>query len=118
MAVKVLNAQAAAKEGTLLTFHDSTAATPVATRLTTGTLTSGDQFQVGKGAVLVVENGATDCNVTIQTARTIDGLALADRVIAVAANTKRMVDIDGEAYGPEVLFAMDSVTNVEIAVVR
>ena len=61
MAVKVLNAQTAGRGGTLLTFHDSSAGTPVATRLTTGTLTSADQFQVGKGTALLVQNGATDC---------------------------------------------------------
>ena len=55
---------------------------------------------------------------TIQTSRTVDGLAVADRVVAVAANTRRLIAIEGDAYGDTVLFALDSVTNVEIAVVR
>ena len=98
--------------------HDSSSGTPVATRLTTGTLTSGDQFRVKRGDRLLVINGAIDVDITIQTVRVIDGLAVADRVITVPADAERYIDVVGAAYGDEVLFALDSVSNVQIAVLR
>lgn len=118
MAIKILPSQGATLLGTVVNLHDSSSNTPAATRLTTGTLATGDQFQVNRGDRVFVINGATAVNVTIQTTRTVDGLAVADRVVAVAANTTRDILIDGNAYGDTVLFALDSVANVQIGVLR
>ena len=118
MAIKILNAQTPGREGTLLDVHESTAATPVETRLTVGTLTTGDQFQVQKGASLLVWNGATDINIIIQSSLEVDGLAVADRTLNIDPNTQRLISFNGDAYGEQVLFALDAVTGVNVAVLR
>ena len=118
MAIKILNAQAPAQGGTILAVHDSSAGTPVATRLTVGTFATGDQFQVQKGVSLLVWNGATDFNITIQTSATVDGLAVADRAVNVDPNQRRLFRLDGDAYGDQILFALDAVSGVNIAVLR
>lgn len=47
----------------------------------------GDTCETGAGVVLLVKNGgATSPTVTLATPETIDGLALADRVVTIPAN--------------------------------
>lgn len=47
---------------------------------------AGDEFTNDGRTVLYVKNGATSCDVTFETAKTVDGLAVADLTVTVGAN--------------------------------
>ncbi len=118
MAEKALTPQELRSSGVEPTYLTS-ASTPA---LATGSFPStGDQFTVANNGRtwLRVKNGATALNITIQTPVTLDGNALADRVVAVPANEERDILLSPrEVYGDPAKFALDSVANVEIAVLR
>lgn len=117
MAVKELPTQQPTSGGVVMTLYDS-GSTP---SLSVGGFpNTGDQFSFqNDGKVLLeVRNGATDVDVTIETPQTVDGLAVADRVITVVANTSRAIQLNPNIYGNPTRFALDSVANVEIALIR
>lgn len=118
MAEISLSPQQMGSAGITPTYYDNSSATA----LTTGDFNgSGDQFTVSNdGRVfLYVKNAADMLNVTIQTPGTVDGLAVADRVVNVPANSERVIGpLDRDTYGNPFKFAMDDVDNVEIAVLR
>ena len=116
MAEKRLSAQGFASAGVAPSYY--TSATAVA--LTVGDFApSGDQFLLNPGEWLLVKTGATPVNIIIQTPGTVDGLAIADRTIAVPANVERLIGpFDAGAYGNPVKFALSAITNLSIAVFR
>jgi len=71
---------------------------------------------------VLIKNGATGLNLTIPTSQTVEGLAVADRVIAIAVNEDYVIRLpDVNPYlqsGGVVHFDYSDVTNGEIAVVR
>lgn len=71
---------------------------------------------------LTVKNGsAGSINVTIPTPGTVDGLAIADRVIAVAAGAEVRIRTDGSAYRQSdgsVHIDYSAVTSVTVAVTQ
>lgn len=69
---------------------------------------------------LTVKNGsAASINVTIPTPGTVDGLAIADRVVAVPAGAEMRIRTDGRPYrqlGGAVHVDYSAVTSVTVAV--
>lgn len=60
---------------------------------------SGDRFTPGSRVFMHVKNGsASSINVTITTPAAYDGLALADRVVAVPATSDRFIPLSAELY--------------------
>ena len=121
MAETNLTPQQVKSEGVKPTYLDNTTTPALSTGDFVGT---GNQMVVpndGK-TVLHVKNGhASDAvNVTIQTPVTQDGLGLADRVVAVSADDdeKYIGPFARSTYGDPLKFALDSVTNVSIAVLK
>jgi len=118
MAEVVLTPQAISRTGLEPTYLDSTSSPA----LSTGSFPStGDQMVVTNDGKtwLHVKNGATDVTVTVLTPITRDGLALADRAVTVPANEDRVIGpFPKSVYGDPFKFALDSVANVEIAVLR
>lgn len=58
-----------------------------------------DGNMIDPGTWLHVKNGGAGiCNVTVQTPATVEGLAVADRVIAVAAGAEALIAGLGAAY--------------------
>lgn len=47
----------------------------------------------GRGEFLHVKTGATPCTVTLQTPGTVDGLAIADRVVALGADDDQFIPL-------------------------
>jgi hypothetical protein len=84
----------------------------------------------GENVVLHVKNGAVLCNVTIVTPNTIDGLALADRLVAVTATEERIIGpFPNALYGtidtdpdpdidPAIFVDIDDSSNVTLAALR
>ena len=84
----------------------------------------------GEDVILHIKNGATVCNVSIITPNTIDGLALADRSVAVGAVTERIIGpFPNAVYGtidtdpdpdidPAIFVDLDDATNVTIAALQ
>lgn len=70
-----------------------------------------------KDILLYVKNGAgSPINVTITTPGTVDGLAVADRVVAVPATGERVIGpFPRGTYGSSVSVAFSSVTSVTVA---
>ena len=115
MANVQLNVQDAARGGTVLVYSTSTTVPP---------LTASDRFQIpNTGNVkILVKNGATATVVTIESPSTVDGLAVADRTVNVAADTDVIIgpfppsiynDFDGNLN-----VSIDDVAHVSIAVIR
>ena len=80
MANVELSIQDAARSGTVVVYNTSTTVPP---------LTASDRFQIpNNGTVqILVKNGATASIITVETPSTVDGLAVADREVTVAADT-------------------------------
>lgn len=82
----------------------------------------GDTCPVGNGVVLLVKNGdAGSHTVTLVTPGTVNGLAIADRAVAVAAGATVAIPITRDYRNPTTGLASityDGVTSVTVAVVR
>ena len=115
MADVQLTVQDAARSGTVVVYNTSTTVPP---------LTATDRFQIpNNGTVqILVKNGATGTLVTIETPSTVDGLAVADREVTVAADTDVIIgpfppsiynDSDGNLN-----VSIDDVSHVSLAAVR
>lgn len=76
----------------------------------------------GKEKLMIKNDSASSVNVTVVTTQTVDGEAVADKVIAVAAGAISYlgpwpVSIYSDADG-DVTFSLASATDVDVAVVR
>ena len=122
MAVKELPTQGQAIGGAALNYYDSTAATPAAQRLTVGTLTTGDQFDIPNNGetVLLFKNGAAPTvDVVIESKATVGGLAVADRTVVVPANGDLMIGpFPVNVYGDTLRIAIETVASTELAIIR
>lgn len=80
----------------------------------------GDSAEVGPGHLLVVENGATEVNVTITTTGTESGLAISDPTYTVAANDFAIVPLANVFRGADgrASITYDDVTNVTVGVFK
>ncbi len=78
-----------------LTIQNIGVLTGVAPAYSAATATTGDTLPGGQGAFVHVKNGsASSINVTVTTPENVDGdLAVADRVVAVAATSERMIPV-------------------------
>ena len=103
-------------DGLGATYYDSSS-TP---SLSTGTLTTGDQFLVpnAPGTFLHIKNGATDAVLTFETPGTVGGFAVENPTCTIPANAERFLALHNEAFGRQVKFAIDDVSNLEIAVLH
>lgn len=113
-----LPAQALSSAGIAPTYYDSTSSPALGTGDLSGT---GDQFLVNNDGrtFLFVKNGATAATITLDRAVTVDGYDVPDRTVAVPANAERAIwPRDRNVYGSPFKFAMDDVSNLEIAVLR
>lgn len=96
--------------------------------LTGGTVTftaaagGGDTCQTGAGVLLLVKNGdSSDHTVTLATPGTVNGLAIADRAVVVAAGAEVAIPITSDYRDPSTgrcAITYDGVTSVTVAVVR
>lgn len=82
----------------------------------------GDSCQTGAGVVLLVKNGdASSHTVTLVTPGTVNGLAIADRAVTVAAGAEVAIPVGAEyrdrATG-RASVTYDAVTSLTVAVVR
>lgn len=84
---------------------------------------AGNSYRLASGQVLHVKNGgASACNVTIETPLTVDGLAVADRVVTVAAGAAEFIALGTDPNGVYrqsggvVYVDYDQVTSVTVAV--
>lgn len=82
----------------------------------------GDAAQTGDTLVLLVKNGdASSHTVTLVTPGTVDGLAVADRAVVVAAGTTVAIPLKDVYTNPATnlaSFSYDAVTSVTVAVVK
>lgn len=82
----------------------------------------GDACPTGAGLVLVVKNGdASSHTVTLATPGTVDGLAIADRAVTVAAGALEFIPLADIYRNPATGLASltyDAVTSLDVAVVR
>lgn len=82
----------------------------------------GDDAPTGAGVVLVVKNGdASDHDVTIVTPGTVNGLAIADRVVTVAAGKTELIPLTADYRDPSTgraSITYAAVTSVTVGVVR
>lgn len=85
----------------------------------------GQSFNNTGREVIHVKNGATACNVTVLTARTVDGQAVTNRVVLVPATEERFIGPfppatfnQGGADGDVVHFDYDDESSVTVAVFR
>lgn len=82
----------------------------------------GDKARTGDGLVLVVSNGdASSHTVTLATPGTVDGLAIADRTVTVAAGGLAVIPLSDIYRDPATGLATltyDAVTSVKVAAVR
>ena len=84
----------------------------------------GDEFAMPDGALYVIHavNGATECNLTVVTAQTVEGLAVADQVVTVTANEERFIGpLTASLYrnsSGNVQMTYDDESNVTIAVLK
>lgn len=88
----------------------------------TPTATTGDRFQPAAGTFIHIKNAnASSCTITITTPFTMDGLALADRVITVPGTSERFIAVPDSLYrSSDGLgdFVVAPITSVTLAVVR
>ena len=95
--------------------------TPQNQRLTDGTLTTGDQFQVPNDGKLLlhVKNGGTVANLVFDRTYADDGVSLPDRTEAVPPNSERFIrDFPPRIYGDTLEFAIADKTEVTLAILR
>lgn len=82
----------------------------------------GDQCATGPGLALVVQNGdASSHTVTLATPGTVDGLAIADRVVTVPAGALAVIPLNDVYRDPatgRAAITYDGVTSVKVAAVR
>lgn len=82
----------------------------------------GDTAQTGAGVFLVVKNGDSGSHtVTIATPGTVDGLAVADRTLAVSAGQTAVIPVTDRYRNPSTGLAAityDGVTSVTVGVFR
>lgn len=82
----------------------------------------GDTCQTGAGVVLLVKNDdASSHTVTLATPGTVNGLAIADRAIAVAAGAEVAIPVTNAYRNPSTgraAITYDAVTSVTVAVMR
>lgn len=82
----------------------------------------GDTCLTGAGVLLLVKNGdAGSHTVTLVTPGTVNGLAIADRAIPVAAGAMEAIPVTSDYRNPSTGVAnitYDGVTSVEVAVLR
>lgn len=111
MARTAITPQAAAATGPAITFEPANA--------------TGNSFRTARGRALHVKNGSGgSINVTLPTPATANGLAVADRVVAVAAGAHSVIGL-GAASGAGIYAQVDgsvhvdysSATSVTVAVI-
>lgn len=82
----------------------------------------GDACATGAGMVLVVKNGdSVSHTVTLATPGTVDGLAISDRTVTVAAGDEEYIGVPDLFKDPATGLATvtyDAVTSVTVAVFR
>jgi hypothetical protein len=83
----------------------------------------GDTSLTGAGVVLLVKNGDSGAHtVTLATPGTVDGLAIADRTVSVAAGAMEAIPVTSAYRDPSTGRAAitypDGVTSVDVAVIR
>ncbi|MFR0354168.1 hypothetical protein [Streptomyces sediminimaris] len=82
----------------------------------------GDTCQTGAGVLLLVRNDdASSHTVTLATPGTVNGLAIADRAVTVAAGAEEAIPVTNDYRDPSTGLAAityDAVTSVTVAVVR
>lgn len=82
----------------------------------------GDTAATGPGLALLVSNGdASSHTVTLATPGTVDGLAIADRAVTVAAGALAVIPLADIYRNPSTGLASityDAVTSLQVAVVR
>jgi len=82
----------------------------------------GDTCQTGAGVLLLVKNGdAGSHTVTLATPDTVNGLAVADRAVAVAAGAEVAIPVTNDYRNKSTgraAITYDGVTSVTVAVVR
>lgn len=83
----------------------------------------GHSVPNGGREVLHVKTSGTPCNVTIQTPGTVDGQAVADRVVALGATAERLIgpfpaDYYNQPTGDGVYVDFSAVTGVTVAAFR
>lgn len=82
----------------------------------------GDTCLTGAGVLLLVKNGdASSHTVTLATPGTVNGLAIADRAVPVAAGATEAIPVTVDYRDPSTgraSITYDDVTSVEVAVVR
>ncbi len=87
--------------------------------------TDGNSWNNTGHEFIHVKNGATNVDVTIQTARTVDGQAVTNRTVTVPATEERLLGPfppalfnQGGSIGDVVHVNYDDVTNVTVGVFR
>jgi hypothetical protein len=82
----------------------------------------GDDAPTGAGVLLVVKNAdASSHTVTLVTPGTVNGLAIADRAVAVAAGKTELIPLTADYRDPatgRAAITYDGVTSVNVGVVR
>lgn len=82
----------------------------------------GDTCLTGAGVLLLVKNGDSGAHtVTLATPGTVNGLAIADRTVSVAAGATEAIPVTGDYRDPatgRASITYDGVTSVEVAVIR
>lgn len=82
----------------------------------------GDDCATGAGVLLVVKNSdASSHTVTLATPGTVDGLAVADRAVAVAAGAQTVIPVTDRYRDPSTgrcAITYDAVTSVTVGVIR
>ncbi|WP_228915908.1 hypothetical protein [Streptomyces sp. DH20] len=88
----------------------------------TAAASGGDTCQTGAGVLLLVRNDdAASHTVTLATPGTVNGLAIADRDVAVAAGTEVAIPVTNDYRDQSTgraSITYDGVTSVTVAVVR
>lgn len=82
----------------------------------------GDTSLTGAGVLLLVKNGDdTSHTVTLATPGTVNGLAIADRTVTVAAGAEVAIPVTADYRDPSTgraAITYDDATSVQVAVVR
>jgi len=88
----------------------------------TPTATDGDRCQTGAGVFYYVNNGSgSSINVTLTTPGTVEGLAVADRVVAVANAATTLIplaDLYRDPATGRALVTCSATSTVKVAVLR
>jgi len=83
---------------------------------------AGDDCATGAGVLLVVNNAdASAHTVTLATPGTVDGLAVADRAVEVAAGTEAVIPVTDryrDSSTGRCAITYDAVTSVTVGVIR